>query len=129
MGIGFTYKKGENKDHAGWSYSGFNRFREKVAESVGIPIREMDGWKTDNGNHFGSYIKGISWRTIKNPIKYLLNHSDCDGYISPKRCGEIAPVLKKMVSKWEHDYDRENGLLLAKNMSDAYKTNSRLYFC
>ena len=131
MGIDFTHKKiKDNEETAHWSYGGFNRFREKLAKEVGIAnLNEMDGWKTDTGNHLGKYIEGISWSKIKHPIKYLLNHSDCDGQISAKRCGELADIIYFLVSKWNiDDYDRQQGQILALNMKMCHKKNVPLIF-
>lgn len=49
------------------AYSGFHRFREKLAKEICIDLNLMDG--------FGGNIR---LETINDDIKLLLNHSDCD---------------------------------------------------
>ncbi len=132
MGIDFTYKKRkENEKMPHWSYSGFNRFREKIANELGINIREMEGWgridfTDEQHTEFNKNAK--KWKNVQNPIKYLLNHSDCDGQISAKRCGKIAEIIDKAVIDWDDDYDKESGKLLAKAMRTCFLKNTPLIF-
>ncbi len=106
MGLGFSHST------AHWSYIGFMHFRERLALHIGINLHEMAGFSDD----------GKSWSKIKSPLKYLLNHSDCDGQISAKRCGKIWPELKNILLQWDPaHYDVEMGLLLCDGMEQAAK--------
>jgi hypothetical protein len=107
-----------------WSYSGFHRFRTRIAESVGIHLDEMEGFCDC----------GILWDDIDDPIKYLLNHSDCDGLWYDHsdcdglwyawECREIYPRLVEILSSWpESDDDRIPGLELADMMKQCAKMN------
>lgn len=107
MGLDF------NACMAHWSYSGFNRFRERLAAAEG---RSLD-----------SYFEMDERAT---PLSPLLNHSDCDGDISPEDCATVAKALREIVMRWpEDDYDRQHGLLLAEGMEYCAKNNEPLEFC
>ena len=109
--------------HDAWhgAYSAFMRYRQKLAEVMGLPPLDlMEGYYSEDGsnnplvllNH--RYPKGdeldmshlrrifkqlpIKWECLKpNPLYELLYHSDCDGYINWKPCGKIADELEKLL--------------------------------
>lgn len=113
MGLDFSH--GE----AHWSYSGFHRFRVELAAAIGVDLDQMQG--------FGGEI---SWENVNNPIIPLLNHSDCDGELSPEECRQIAPKLKEIVSNWpEDDYDRRQAERLAEAMETCANEGDALEFC
>jgi len=123
MGLNFNY------GNARWSYSGFHSFRKKLADEMGIDLDEMDGFKTENNTPLGKPMPGISWGTIKDDIKYLLYHSDCDGQLSSLRCKKIIPRLRKLIKSWSgDDYDKQQALELIKGMKEAIKLNKPLKF-
>ena len=65
MGLNFSH--GE----AHWSYPGFDRFRNVVAQHIGITLPDMEG--------FGG---ATPWpNASKEPLIDLLDHSDADGYL------------------------------------------------
>jgi hypothetical protein len=161
MGLGLSVN---GKHVAGWSYSGFNSFRERVAKQVGIELRKMEGFSDVDKTilereGWEAYRKAyeadmlgpkISWKTVKDPIKYLLHHSDCEGTIGPKRCGLIADRLEEIIKEWPdcqklkvdpfwqekgysaemdwRDYDKEQALGLIAGMREAAKIGKPLEF-
>lgn len=108
-----------------WAYGGFMRFREKLAASIGIELNSMAG--------FGAPAETArSWDTVDHPIVPLLNHSDCDGDLSPEECGQVSPALRKIIEAWPDEpweHDRQGGLMLADLMEACSKANRRLIFC
>lgn len=61
----------------------------------------------------------------------LLNHSDCDGQLTPDECRAIAPRLREIVEGWndfEWKYDREKAIELANGMDAAAANNEPLEF-
>jgi hypothetical protein len=117
MGLDFSHT------NAQWSYSGFMRFRERLAEEIGIDLNKMEGFNKEND------YKGLSWEKIVDPIKYLLDHSDCEDDLSPELCSKVAPRLRELVSSWDDDdYDKEQALLLAEGMELAFSKNEPLEF-
>ena len=111
MGIDFS-----NCD-ASWSYSGFYRFRKRLAAAAGFDLTQMDGFEGHK-----------PWSEIKDALVPFLNHSDCEGTLSPKQCEKIAPRLKQVISLWPDDYDKMKALELIKGMRVAVKSKKSLRF-
>ena len=113
MGIDFTHC------NAHWSYGGFHFFRRRLASEIGINIDEMAGF----------LVNGNPWDVIKDPIKDLLDHSDCDGYLTPRQCRKIYPRLLELVKNWsDDDYDKQKAIELANGMKKAAFKLRRLEF-
>ena len=72
----------------------------------------------------------ITWDKMTHDIKPLLNHSDCDGVLTPDECRQVAPALRRLVAEWpEDDYDRIHFQLLADGMDEASRKEEDLEFC
>jgi hypothetical protein len=112
MGIDFSHCD------AHWAYSGFHRFRCRLAEQVGLKdyheIRSTDDPRFE--------------KIENDPIVHLLAHSDCDGELTPDECRVVAPRLRELVSGWGDDFDRSKALELADGMEEAAKANEPLEF-
>lgn len=114
MGIGFSHC------NAGWAYSGFHRARVRIAKEIGMDLDKMSGFHREG--------RGVPW-TTKDSLKYLLNHSDCGGHITAKRCAKLAPRIRELVKDWrEGDYDKINFLELANGCELAAKKGEELRF-
>lgn len=113
MGIDFSH------GGAQWSYGGFARFRKTIATHEGIDLAKMQG--------FGG---SRHWDSVATPLRPLLDHSDCDGELSPAECREVAPALRRIVEAiWAEDtYDRHSGLALAAGMEQAAAADEPLEF-
>ena len=117
MGLDFSHCD------AHWSYSGFGRFRARLAAGIGVRLGKMEG--------FGG---SGSWDEVDDPIKALLHHSDCDGELTAEECALVYPRLEELVSGWlgsneEEDYDRHMGLELVEGMKKAVILLESLEFC
>ena len=113
MGLDF------NNSDARWSYSGFNRFRRRLAEHEGFNLDQMQGF---NGKR--------DWDEITTDLKPLLNHSDCDGELTPEECKQVGPRLYGIAMTWpEDDYDRRSALVLAEDMAKCVINDTSLEFC
>ena len=116
MGLYFSHGS------AHWAYRYFKDFRRKLAKEINLDLETMEGY-SDNDS-------AISWDTVKDPIVYLLNHSDCDGDLSPQICKVVATRLRELVQKWEpSDLDKQQALLLADGMELAFKRKELFVFC
>ena len=146
MGLDFSHCE------AHWAYSGFMRFRTRLAAEAGIALHCMKGFAggptgkpfeilTISGQSeesgkmpgFDKYIGSqpvISWDGVKDDIKPLLNHSDCDGILTPEECAKVAPRLRELVSAWpDDDRDKRNALWLAEGMDEAASKGENIEFC
>jgi hypothetical protein len=108
--------------HPQWSYGGFSRFRERLAEAESFRLSDMKG--------FGGKRQ---WDTVTTTLAPLLDHSDCDGEMAPDECRQVWPRLEEIVRSWGpeigltgtaaddwvHDYDVQNGLALVQLMKLA----------
>lgn len=143
MGVSFYVNE---KRYAGWSYSGFGYFREKIASFIGINLSKMEGFTeikpqfefaTSELEEYGKKKleeskNRIKWDAINDPLVPFLNHSDCDGVLTTSECASIAPRLKELITEFQNQldpYDSVNGLQLVLAMEEAAKTNSTLEFC
>lgn len=120
MGLGFSHSK------AHWSYNGFNGFRHRLAKEIGLNLDDMQGYSRSN--------HAKSWDEIEDPIKDLLNHSDCEDDLTSEQCRTIAPRLRELVASWDDDdfiysCDKQHALLLADGMEKAAAQNENLIFC
>ncbi|MCX5407474.1 hypothetical protein OHA37_26875 [Streptomyces sp. NBC_00335] len=113
MGIDFSH------GGAQWAYSGFALFRKTIANHEGIDLGKMQGF---GGNRH--------WDSVATPLRPLLDHSDCDGELTPAECREVAPALRRIVEAiWESgDYDHGSGLALADGMEQAAANDEPLEF-
>ena len=121
MGLDFMIQgvEPDYEKNAHWSYSGFNRFRTKIAALLGIQLDAMSG--------FGGIT---AWTTFEDdPIHIFLNHSDCDGKLLPEECAKIAPRLKALIAKLDEEWDRESGILLTDMMDKCVEADRPLIFC
>ena len=145
MGIDFSHCE------VRWGYSGFMHFRTKLATEAGIALRCMSGFasgptgkpfevltifgESESGvtPGFDKYVgrqTAIPWKNIKDDIKPLLDHSDCDGVLTPDECAKVAPRLRELVYGWaDVDQDRIKALLLADGMEAAVSENVNFEFC
>lgn len=104
---------------ARWSYSGFNRFRERLVAEAGF-AGTLDKLFNEH-----AIPKGLD----KDGIWPLINHSDCDGYLTVEEMRLVEPRLRELVSGWsDNDYDRLHGLLLADGMVECIEAGVALEF-
>lgn len=134
MGLDFSH--GE----ARWSYGTFQRFRKRLAASIGLdwglmlhdagdsPAGTLCGWSPHN--HTDEQRREKSWEHAeKHDIYPLLNHSDCDGELDPDECRRVARGLRSIVSLWpEDDNDRLRALELASGCDAAADAGENLEF-
>lgn len=143
MGLDFSHCD------AHWSYSGFNRFRVRLAAEAGIALNCTEGFAYsyirqttyEEVNIYGGDVLDrnfmdligiqpvIKWDKVKDDIVPLLNHSDCDGILTSEECRKVAPRLRELVKDWpDNDYDKQKALELADGMELAASRNENLEF-
>ena len=141
--MGLCFSHGD----AQWAYSGFLRFRGKLAKEIGISLGLMEGfsvgYKKDNFKTVNTIKhvlnsdvdttflpeKPLKWDKVKDDIVLLINHSDCDDGLTVEECKNVAPRLREIVADWrDNDFDKIEALELADGMDICVKENEPLEF-
>lgn len=90
---------GLDTTHGCWNgpYSSFGRFRKALASELGINLDECIGFGGDK----------VDLDKLEHDIQPLLNHSDCDGKLTPEEALRVANGLNEIYLKLpQHpDYD------------------------
>ncbi len=116
--MGLNFKDSE----AQWSYGGFMTFRRRLAAEIGIVLNEMQGFR------IGEVAGGGSWDSVKDDIVPFLNHSDCDGELTPEECKRVAPRLRELVRDWPDGFDKGMAIILADDMERIADSGEALVF-
>jgi len=83
---------GLDTTHDAWhgSYSSFGRFRERLAQEIGLNLNNYKGYNSN---------ATLDESEIDHPLMDLFNHSDCDGELTPDQCLKIAQGLNEVIKK------------------------------
>lgn len=110
-----------------WSYPGFRQFRQRLAQHIGIDLKQMRGFGGEG-----------DWTTVSSPIRHLLDHSDCDGELTPQQASELAPTLRQALQEIgsrtdpgddpEWDYDQKAGAELVQLLELCARENVPVEF-
>jgi hypothetical protein len=95
---------------AHWAYSGFHRFRERLAAEEGLVLGQMEGYWLPPDSEM-AYLSDRDFQgparpwqedgEYITPLGPLLDHSDCDGVLLPYECETVLPRLREIVEKWD----------------------------
>ncbi|MFD0140782.1 hypothetical protein ACFVIL_43770 [Streptomyces sp. NPDC127159] len=77
-----------------WSYSGFNMFREWLAQAEGLTLAEMNGFGGDR-----------MWDSVSTTLAPLLDHPDDEGSLTPTQCAAMLPRLEAITDQQPKDGD------------------------
>lgn len=99
MGLDFSHSE------ASWSYSRFHQFRKRLFKetSNGLDLGKMEGFTRmfdDNNDE-----TPISFDEYNHDLRDFINHSDCEGELTPEQMKVIEPALRAQVSSWGEDGD------------------------
>jgi hypothetical protein len=98
---------GLDTSHDCWhgAYSAFSRWRNKIAETAGYAV-----WNVQYEGGYSSPTAQIDWghitqanleghwdETPADPLLVLLAHSDCDGWIHPAQAKPLADRLEELL--------------------------------
>ena len=90
---------GLDTTHNCWhgSCTSFNTFRRKLAQMVGVDLYSHIG--------YGGDLSEEHLMQASNELFPLLNHSDCDGLLSPQECSLVAKGLTKILLEIDKNPD------------------------
>ncbi|MFE1850602.1 hypothetical protein ACFYYI_42295 [Streptomyces sp. NPDC002387] len=77
-----------------WSYTGFNMFREWLAQAEGLTLAEMNGFGGDR-----------MWDSVSTTLAPLLDHPDDEGSLTPTQCAAMLPRLEAITDQQPKDGD------------------------
>jgi hypothetical protein len=89
----------------------------RLAKEINMDLEQMEGF---SGNR--------KFSEFTDDIIPLLDHSDCDGILTPDECKKVAPRLRELVKSWPDEYDRNRALELADGMEQAAKSGEDFEF-
>lgn len=140
-----------------WAYSGFMRFRERLAKTIDVDLAMMENFYNEyrvRARYFDEPIgaAGVNyeqqvteakrrwesaaraWSEIDSNLVPLLNHSDCDGTLGPEDCATVAPALRAALEEMTldgiaDDQDVAKGEKLAALMEYCAQYDRQLVFC
>ena len=128
MGLDFRIEGHEGR-LPGTSYSGFNNFRKRLCEAVGIDGAPI---YTPGFSDEAKY-QAANTAAMAHALGPLLMHSDCDGELSVAECAQcIAPlreVCRTLNGGPNAEYDRHFGIALSEAMLIAVREGKPLEFC
>jgi hypothetical protein len=73
------------------SYSGFGNWRDAIAKAA-----DVGDWRT-TANPTDDEVMGIWAVQPADPLAFVLQHSDCDGFILPDNAGRLARRLRGLL--------------------------------
>ncbi len=94
---------GLDTTHDAWHgpYSAFMEWRIWLAKQIEINLLDMEGFSERDYLNPDRKKGTIKWNTVDDDLKFLLNHSDCDGHLTPTKCKKIAERLKSIIGDRE----------------------------
>jgi hypothetical protein len=99
-----------------WSYSGFNMFRQWLAQAEGFTLAEMYGFGGDR-----------LWSSVSTTLAPLLDHPDDDGPdLTSAQCAAMLPRLESIIDQRRRD---GSDPLLQQRIDDARQLVAVMRLC
>lgn len=99
-----------------WSYTGFNMFREWLAQAEGFTLAEMNGFGGDR-----------PWTSVSTTLAPLLDHPDDAGPdLPPAQCAAMLPRLEALTDQRRHD---GSDPVLQRRIDDTRQLITVMKFC
>ena len=90
-----VFVDGKHISPFGRSYSGYNQWRNQLAELAGYPLTKYDGY---GGNVSESYAAG-AWVVVHGAFWEMINFSDAEGCIGTAVCKKLAADFAEFQEK------------------------------
>ncbi|MFJ2195316.1 hypothetical protein [Streptomyces violaceusniger] len=99
-----------------WSYTGFNKFREWLAQAEGFALAAMHGFDGDR-----------PWSSVSTTLAPLLDHPDDDAPdLTPAQCTAMLPRLEAIIDQRQHD---GGDPVLQRHLDDTLQLVAVMRFC
>lgn len=116
-----------------WAYSGFMAFRDRVLQYFGTSADELYRRPENAISTTDPQPTEGPWTRVPADLFPFINHSDCDGVLTPDECRRVSAWLWRVVDSWpdtiETQYDRQMGLRLVSLMLICSISERTLEFC
>jgi hypothetical protein len=111
---------GLDTTHDCWhgSYSTFHNFRCDIARALALPFTK---------DNFGFLVWDSAGLAKEDPIRALLDHSDCDGEIAWEIAGPLADRLEGLISELK-GRSAEAAIRFAAGLRKAFATRENVEF-
>lgn len=98
---GVAYMDSDAGGFRAGSYSGYNRWREQLAELAGYELTKFN----DRGRIVKCYAAAC-WYGAEGPFSELIDFSDCEGVIGATVSAKLAQDFKEFQDKADKHYDK-----------------------
>lgn len=99
-----------------WSYTGFDMFRQWLAQAEGFTLAKMDGFGGDR-----------PWHSVSTTLAPLLNHPDDNGPdLPPTQCAAMPPRLETILHRRRPD---DSEPVLRRRLADVSQLITVLRYC
>lgn len=108
------------------SYSGYNQWREQLAELAGYPATDHDSYGRTRKRHDAG-----AWAAESGPFHELIHFSDCEGTIGPETSAKLAKDFadfQQRADSFGDDYWREKYAAWRKAFETAARENGAVSF-
>lgn len=99
---------GLDTTHDAWhgAYSAFKRWRDEIAKAAGYAFLKQDYYEVAaiDWGHIPERALMGDWTGLdapRDPLLYLIAHSDCEGEIRPEQAAPLADALEALLPKLE----------------------------
>ncbi|MFE4959484.1 hypothetical protein ACFRCW_37235 [Streptomyces sp. NPDC056653] len=100
-----------------WSYTGFNMFREWLAQVEGFTLAEMNGFGGER-----------TWSSVSTTLAPLLDHPDDDGSLAPAQCAAMLPRLEAIIDQRQRQHE-DSDPVLRRRIDDARQLVTVMKYC
>lgn len=130
---------GLDTTHDAWhgAYSSFYRWRCEIWAAAGLPmIPDMDRGGRPAPSCWTRSLMDTdyqgTWHVVPDePLEYVVNHSDCDGFIEPEHCALVADRLEEILPNIPEDDDfgtHQRTTQFIRGLRSAAEAGERLEF-
>lgn len=99
------------------AYSQFNQMRAKLAQEIGMDLRQMEGFEGTG--------KFSNWN---DDIIPLLEHEDNGGNFTREQCEKVYPRILSLIENWEDSPEKQRAFDFAMVLRECAEEGYALLF-